>query len=329
MDIKKPDRETLKSYFKSGAIPTESNFSDLIDGTINQKEDGLVKTKNVALAIEASGDTTMLQKVIEFYSSFKEDKPLWAFNLNGKDDKEITHAGLAINDGTGTNRLFIDQATGYIGIGTVKPTCLLNLTPKDAGGLLIGNPNTATEGYTSLYIGISAKTNGYSSLQSIKASGSAYGYLALNPDGGDIGIGTTEPKCRLDVKGAIRCGSDGTVPGLTIDQKAANQAALKLVSSGSGWGSGALFTNTASLGREWGVYSGADGNLHFANNQKPADIVVLSPDGALINGMLVIETSQGTWGFQEDGNLCFKNRKTGDRWCLNSNDTVFEKARKG
>jgi hypothetical protein len=44
MDIlNKPNRATLKSYFVKNAIPTADNFADLIDGLINQQDDGIAK----------------------------------------------------------------------------------------------------------------------------------------------------------------------------------------------------------------------------------------------------------------------------------------------
>jgi hypothetical protein len=44
----KRDRTTLKGFFNRGDIPTEANFSDLIDSMIIQDEDniGLVSMKH-------------------------------------------------------------------------------------------------------------------------------------------------------------------------------------------------------------------------------------------------------------------------------------------
>ncbi|MCP4657442.1 MAG: hypothetical protein GY856_18710, partial [bacterium] len=67
MDINKKDRTQLKAYFVKNAVPTESNFADLIDATLNQKDDGIVKPAGDPLSIEAAGDATSQKKAINFY----------------------------------------------------------------------------------------------------------------------------------------------------------------------------------------------------------------------------------------------------------------------
>ncbi len=42
MDDRYKDRETLKSYFRRGAVPTEEQFAELIDSVPNIHDDGLV-----------------------------------------------------------------------------------------------------------------------------------------------------------------------------------------------------------------------------------------------------------------------------------------------
>jgi len=44
----------------------------------------------------------------------------------------------------------IHYSGGNVGIGTTQPSAKLNLDPKGAGGIVIGNPNTGSGGFTSL-----------------------------------------------------------------------------------------------------------------------------------------------------------------------------------
>lgn len=137
MDINKKNRADLKSYFIKNSIPTESNFAELIDGMLNQKDDGIVKLSGDPLSIEAAGDLTGLQKVINFYAKFQDANPSWSLQLNPRTDPNTpvsAKAGFCVADGKGAARLFIDQASGNIGLGVVNPNGKLDV----AGQVRIG-----------------------------------------------------------------------------------------------------------------------------------------------------------------------------------------------
>src|SRR3954469_11504749 len=124
MDLKKPDRSTLKSYFVKNAMPTESQFADLIEGLVNQRDDGLAKPAGEPLSLQAEGDDTSQKKAINFYRSFSDAKPAWTLALNPRGEParpDSAKAGWSISDAEGYSRLFIDQSTGNLGVGTVNP----------------------------------------------------------------------------------------------------------------------------------------------------------------------------------------------------------------
>jgi len=136
--IDKRNRTELKSFFVKNAIPTEVEFADLIDGMVNQKEDGFAKLPGNPLSIEASGDAASQKKVINFYQDFSDENPDWVLSLNPRSDPAdaaTAHAGLSINDATGNSRLFIDKNTGNVGIGTVTPMQTLDIN----GGIHVKN----------------------------------------------------------------------------------------------------------------------------------------------------------------------------------------------
>jgi hypothetical protein len=112
------------------------------------------------------------------------------------------------NSTTGsTNFLTILTNTGNVGIGTTTPSSTLTVDPQGGGGIIIGNPNTSSGGFTSLMLNISAKQNGYSWIQSTQSSGSTYGNLILNSLGGNVGIGTTSVPAKFNVYQAAVLGS--------------------------------------------------------------------------------------------------------------------------
>lgn len=130
MDINKKNRSDLKSYFVKNSIPTESNFAELIEGMLNQKDDGIVKLSGDPLSIEAAGDLAGLQKVINFYAKFQDANPSWSLQLNPRTDPNVpatAKAGFCVADGQSVPRLFIDKTTGNLGVGTINPQARLTV----------------------------------------------------------------------------------------------------------------------------------------------------------------------------------------------------------
>lgn len=140
MDIDTRDRSELKAFFVKNAIPTEGNFADLIDGVLNQKEDGIVKLPQDPLAIEASGDAASQKKTINFYEGFNDPQPAWVLSLNPRSepgDESTARAGFSIGDADGDSKLFVDKSNGHVGVGTIAPADKLTVEGGDvriAGG---------------------------------------------------------------------------------------------------------------------------------------------------------------------------------------------------
>ena len=112
MQIDKGNRTELKQYFAKNAIPTDSNFADLIDGMLNQRDDGIVKLPNDPLSIEAAGDDISQKKAIHFYTSFRDPDPTWVLSLNPRQnpaDATTAKAGLSISDKAGNSRRGIQR----------------------------------------------------------------------------------------------------------------------------------------------------------------------------------------------------------------------------
>ncbi len=116
------NRSDLKGFFVENAIPTEGNFSELIDAVFNQKDDGIVKAAGNPLAIEGEIDVNSEKTAIHFYDNFATEHA-WAVALNPFVDPAApvptNQEGFSVNDSAGNSRLFIDKATGNVGIGTV------------------------------------------------------------------------------------------------------------------------------------------------------------------------------------------------------------------
>jgi hypothetical protein len=112
-------RQALKARFVRGAIPTETDFSDLIGAGLNQAEDGVYKLPNEPLSlVRQQAD----QAVLRFYEDPAAAGSAWQITLTDQGA-----AGFAIANGDGKSSLFIDKATGNLGIGTNAPSQALQV----------------------------------------------------------------------------------------------------------------------------------------------------------------------------------------------------------
>ncbi|MEW1913737.1 hypothetical protein AB0442_35820 [Kitasatospora sp. NPDC085895] len=87
--------------------------------------------------------------------------------------------------------------------------------------------------------------------------------------------GAAKDRLVIDAHGNLGLGTAKPSAGLEIDRGATNDVALRLVSSGPGWGSGLQLSNAAATGNTYGMYAGDDGRWHFQQNG--TDLLTVSP----------------------------------------------------
>jgi len=266
MDIKKLDRAALKSYFVKNAVPTESNFADLIDGMLNQKEDGLVRLPGEPLSIQADGNDSSQKKAINFYRSFTDAKPAWTLSLNPRVDPSnaaTARLGWSVGDADGGSKLFIDQTTGNLGVGTVDPGPYrlnvvgpalftgnyLFVNSENAGrlrvGAVAGMPGlfSGDDGPKPLMLGVPAGQKVYLGGTDASVEGGTGNAFFK----GKVGIGTAVGGERLELNGRVKAGTLSVGPwpandggyvffgANNLDQSAAgNYALLQGVTDGPG-----------------------------------------------------------------------------------------------
>jgi len=82
------------------------------------------------------------------------------------------------------------------------------------------------------------------------------------------------------IAGSLKIGpGDRTIPAVDIDRGSTNNLALRLSSSGPGWGSGLELRNSSGPGKRFGIYSGFDGKLHVADVDAGADRLTVTGAG--------------------------------------------------
>lgn len=78
------DRNTLKNYFKKGNLPSQANFENLIDSSVNKIDDGFSKTEDEGLMLANPGSS---EKIISLYENIEDEYAQWALELNKADSK--------------------------------------------------------------------------------------------------------------------------------------------------------------------------------------------------------------------------------------------------
>jgi hypothetical protein len=116
-------------------------------------------------------------------------------------------SGTAGNNATFTQAMTL-TAGGNLGIGDTSPFASLTVANKTAyayNTAIFGNSGWSyLSAGSALYIGQGATTgNTYSKIFAVGAGGGNYQNLVLNPDGGNVGIGTSSPSTKLHVQGSF------------------------------------------------------------------------------------------------------------------------------
>jgi hypothetical protein len=149
------NRNTLKHFFREGALPSADEFGDLIDSTVNQIDEGFDRTPQDGLKI-ASQD--VYDSLLSFYRGSVSGDALWSITYDDKQDsllfkrvgadaKQTTVLALSPDGRIGVNRkdpaFALDvggavRSEGRLGASDAERVALANGNWHDITGELSG-----------------------------------------------------------------------------------------------------------------------------------------------------------------------------------------------
>ena len=238
--------------------------------------------------------------------------------------------GSIYNSGYQTGDAMVIQGNGNVGIGTSSPNNKLTIqtgaSEDDILPVLGANGGKFSllnnNGLYGLLQGVLGSGNSFIQSQRVDGTATAYGLL-LNPNGGNVGIGTTSPGVKLQVNGigefagALRITEGGTAQSILIgnqDSGGTNKPSIINGVNGAlrfGWGStwsgeGGTFTETLQLKSDGNAYF--TGSVGIGLTSPSAKLHILQQSAgiasayssAIIEGvdaqLDITSSSAGTWG---------------------------------
>ena len=111
------NRNTLKHYFRRGALPSEKQFGDLIDSLLCILDDGFEKTAEHGLKIAAISDR---ESLIGFFRKMEAARPDWSMGIHPETGR------FHIRNAKGEALLTLTP-DGRMGIGCEAPECGLDI----------------------------------------------------------------------------------------------------------------------------------------------------------------------------------------------------------
>jgi hypothetical protein len=119
----KQNRETLKNFFKKGALPSEQQFGDLIESSLNMLDEGFSRTPSNGVEITTHGDR---ERLLTFFRGDDPENPRWSFGFHGDGDALhfVPRTGEAA---AGPLPPLTVAAPGRVGVNTASPGFALDV----------------------------------------------------------------------------------------------------------------------------------------------------------------------------------------------------------
>ncbi len=181
-------RSELQGLFKTGTKPSQQDFADFIESTLNIKDDGIQKPSGADTPLKITAQGTD-EKLIDFYAG---ETKTWGFNQKSGDKQ-----GFNISN-SGGSRLFITNSNGNVGLSIDQPTAKLHIQ------------QTANEDALRIDDELKDTTP-----------------FLINKDG-NVGIGTATPGTKLEINGNLKLQQGVAVNQISSDSTLSGNSDLTI-----------------------------------------------------------------------------------------------------
>jgi hypothetical protein len=123
----KKNRKTLRRYFEKGRLPSEDQFGDLVDSTLNTIDEGFDKTPENGFEISLIGEH---ERLISFFKAAAPNDAVWTIDYDQKKDRLLISKPVAEDDVEATAAMTF-SGDGYVGVNNPSPGHTL-----DVGGVI-------------------------------------------------------------------------------------------------------------------------------------------------------------------------------------------------
>jgi hypothetical protein len=263
------------------------------------------------------------------------------------DDSALILGTTVAGGSTATERMRIDS-DGNVGIGTSGPAYRLDIADSTIDGFNFKVGNT----YYNRGVKIGTHSSNVAAIQGIINNTGVYANLLLNPDGGNVGIGTTSPQAKLHsnsdiLTGYFQNGTDGIYDALKLTNNTASNTlsgngariqfynnsnngtnllggSIRSVNVDYGWASDLVLSSVQNNGYASqtvndAIWIKSSGNVGIGTSSPQDKFVVLGPNG---NAGLEIGNLSNTESYVLSYNRSIADY-TGFRIITNSSNNTF------
>lgn len=121
------NRESLRSYFSDGALPTQEHFADLIDSMLNMSDEGFRKSVERGFEVSAAAG---YEALLSFFRDQDPDLPLWSVGFGGAQGQLLirsNHEPSQDGPADAAAPLWCLDPAGRVGIRNANPEAELDI----------------------------------------------------------------------------------------------------------------------------------------------------------------------------------------------------------